>query len=308
MKQLNIISFIFLIISLSSCQPAFLLKEQTRNLSDFEYNTWILPEKIDEISGLEFVGDGFYGFNDSGGEAEIYQIELKDQAKITKTIRLSNAKNKDWEEMAMSEEYIFVGDFGNNRGKRDDLKIYYFPKNQLNQSAEQEVLVDSVDFFYPEQETFEVQAHNHDFDMEAMLFFDDKLHLFTKSWNSLKTKHYTLDVIRGKQPAWLVEEYDLDFMITGADILKLNHQYSRLGLVGYTKYGDVYLLLTDFKNDAKHWFQNPKTIIKLGFAGDVGQVEGISLLSKDEVCFSAEAITMEGKSKKQNITCISLNL
>lgn len=306
MKQLKNLNLIFLIIFLSSCQPAFLLKKQSKSLSEFSYNSWILPEKIDEISGLEYVDDGFYGFNDSGGEPEIYKFITSDTAEIIQTIRLSNAKNIDWEEMAMSEEYIFVGDFGNNRGNRDDLKVYYFQKNKLNQNPDQEVMVDSMGFFYPEQDTFDVQAHNHDFDMEAMVYFHDKLHLFTKSWNSMRTKHYTLDIVHGKQPAWLVEEYDLNFIITGADLFKLNEKYSRLGLVGYTKHGEVYMLLTDIQPDNTFWFNQPKTIIYLGLAGDVGQVEGISILSKNEVCFSAEAITMEGKSKEQNLTCISL--
>lgn len=308
MKQLKNLNLIFLIIFLSSCQPAFLLKEQSKSLSDFSYTTWVLPEKIDEISGLEYVVDGFYGFNDSGGEPEIYKFITRDKAEIVQTIQLSNAKNVDWEEMALSEQHIFVGDFGNNRGKREDLKVYYFPKSTLNQNSIQEVKVDSIDFFYPEQESFDVQLHNHDFDLEAMQYFDKKLHLFTKSWKTQRTKHYTLDIVQGKQPAWLVEEQDLNFMITGADIFTLNDKYSRLGLVGYTMEGDVYLLLTDFSNKNKKWLDSPKTLIHLGFAGDVGQVEGISIISQTEVCFSAESIQMEGKSTDQNLTCISLKL
>lgn len=307
MKTINLIYFLLGLVLITSCEPAFLLKEQSRKLSDYSYVSYDLPNKLEEISGLEKIENEFYGFNDSGGAAEIYKFTSKNPIEITQTIKLSNASNVDWEEMAISDKHLFVGDFGNNLGMRRDLKVYYFPRKSINTSLkEQSVVVDTIEFFYPEQEDYSKQVYNHNFDLESMVYFNEKLHLFTKEWGSFKTKHYTIDLVKGKQPAWLVEDYDLKFLATGTDVIELNDSYARLGMVGYTTDGDVYLMLTDFKSSAKEWLNNPKTIIHLGEAGDVGQVEGIAFFNQNNVCYSAEAITWEDKSRKQNLTCISL--
>ena len=307
MKAKHLIYSILGLFLFTSCEPAFLLKEQSKKLSDYSHTSYDLPVMLEEISGLEKVGEEFYGFNDSGGEPEIYKFTATNPVEINQTIRISNAKNVDWEEMAMSVNYMYIGDFGNNLGMRKDLKVFFFPRKNINPALTfQEVKADTIGFFYPEQENYSKQVYSHNYDLEGMVYFNDKLHLFTKEWASLKTRHYSLDLVKGKQPAWLVEEYDVKFLVTGADVFKLNEQYSRLGFVGYTRDGDAYMMLTDFKNKSKTWLENPKTIIHLGVAGEVGQVEGISFRGRDDVCYSAEAITWDTKSRSQNLTCISL--
>ena len=135
MKTINLIYFLLGLVLITSCEPAFLLKEQSRKLSDYSYVSYDLPNKLEEISGLEKIEDEFYGFNDSGGAAEIYKFTSKNPIEITQTIKLKNASNVDWEEMAMSDKHLFVGDFGNNLGMRSDLKVYYFPRKNINTRA-----------------------------------------------------------------------------------------------------------------------------------------------------------------------------
>lgn len=262
----------------------------------------VIPQKLNEISSLEIQADGFSGINDSGGENTVYYFTESTPSNIYKSIELSNTTNVDWESMAESDTQIFVGDFGNNIGNRKDLKVYYIEKDKISSNLNQEITAQEIQFFYPEQEKIKPQAYSHDFDCEAMVYHNKTLHLFSKEWKSENLKHYTLDIIKGKQPAWLIEQFDLGFLATGADIVSLNKKKSRLGIVGYNRDGEVFLLLTDFLNKSNKWLNHPKSIIKIGVASELGQVEGIAFKSANEFYISAEAIDSELGKKKQSIT------
>jgi len=44
---------------------------------------------------------------------------------IKRSINISNAKNIDWEDLTQDDfGHFFIGDFGNNNNKRNDLTIY----------------------------------------------------------------------------------------------------------------------------------------------------------------------------------------
>ncbi|MRI63955.1 hypothetical protein EDM00_08140 [Ornithobacterium rhinotracheale] len=302
MKRINLI--LLLSIILQSCATQ---KESHKDFSMVE--KILLPEKIDEISGLEIQDSLFWGFNDSGGDAKIYAFNPSQPAKIHKTVEISNAKNKDWEDIAIGDSLVFIGDFGNNYGNRKDLRIYYFNKEILNSPAPNaSVVADTINFFYPEQKNYNPKPHKHDFDTEAMFYFGGKIHVFTKEWVSAKTHHYTLDVLKGKQPAWLVEEYNTGFLVTAADAKMIDGKLY-ITFVGYTKGGKVYLLMgeadpntPDFKFMTHGKFKK----YHLGFAGDMGQVEGVKIVSNKKVWVSAERFKQKIYNSPQNITSFQL--
>ncbi|MGI9525621.1 MAG: hypothetical protein ACR2MS_00760 [Weeksellaceae bacterium] len=265
-----------------------------------------IPSQLDEISGLQYQDGVYYGFNDSGGDPSIYTFTAENLAEL-KTIALEDAQNIDWEDIAMSDSLIFIGDFGNNIGNRKDQTIYIVKRDRIDSSLmDQKVPARAIQFFYPEQKNYDKQPYQHDFDMESMVYFDDELHLFTKEWKSEKTHHFTLDLVKGVQPAWLLENFDLGFLATGADVIKLNKFKSRLAIVGYNRDGEVFLMLTDFRNKSEKWLNNPKAIIKIGVADDLGQVEGVAFKNPNEFCISAEAIHSDLGNKEQNIRCFKL--
>ncbi|MDO5656320.1 MAG: hypothetical protein Q4G27_09295 [Flavobacteriaceae bacterium] len=281
---------------------------QQLSQNDFvELNRNFLSDQLVEISSLNYQNGIFSGINDSGGEPIIYFFTEENPEKIYHSIHLSNASNRDWEAMTMSDSLVFVGDHGNNRGNRKDLKIYYFPKSKIDfNHPNQKVITDTISFFYPEQQDYSKQTHQHDYDAEALVWLNNKLHLFTKEWKSNKTRHFTLDLVKGVQPAWLVESFDIGFLVTGAGLYKLDNDNTRLGLIGYTQDGEVFLQLFDFKNTDVKWLQNPKSRIFLGNSGDLGQVEGIAFKNENEICFSAEKLKWGEKTQNQNLTCIQL--
>ncbi len=79
---------------------------------------------LKELSGFEFDRSGnLWGIDDSGNPPEQYRIDST--GNITNTIRVTNAKNIDWEDMTQDDQgHFFIGDYGNNLNNRRILTIY----------------------------------------------------------------------------------------------------------------------------------------------------------------------------------------
>jgi hypothetical protein len=140
-------------------------------------------------------------------------------------VKLSNASNKDWEEVTSDDQYTYLGDFGNNTSNRKDLVIYKITKlqNIIGTSTSPQ----KINFKYEDQIDFNPPVGTWEFDCEAMISIRDSLYLFSKDYTfPLKgqTKIYKLSKSPGDQTARLVHilptnsaSYDLG-QITGAAI------------------------------------------------------------------------------------------
>ena len=62
--------------------------------------------------------DLFWGFNDSGGKNILYAFDRS--GKIKMEIEIVNAGNDDWESITQDAKHIYIGDFGNNNGNRNN--------------------------------------------------------------------------------------------------------------------------------------------------------------------------------------------
>lgn len=98
-----------------------------------------------ETSGLICFNELFWTHNDSGGRPEIYGLDTQ-KGKIKATVIVSNASNVDWEEIAQDDQYVYVGDFGNNRGVRRDLCIYKIPKTAFPKEGTAKVTAEKLPF------------------------------------------------------------------------------------------------------------------------------------------------------------------
>lgn len=225
------------------------------------------PDVLKECSGSESINSGLWVHNDSGNENKIYRIDSV-SGDILQTVTIANVENNDWEDFAESEEYLFIGDFGNNPGNRTDLEILRINKNDLSNDT---IDVEIIEFEYSDQVDFSENNNNHNFDCEAFLYYNDQLHLFTKNWADLQTKHYTLSAEPGTQVAQLKESFNVNGLITGADI-SVNNE---IVLLGYTEFGFNFIwLLFDFNED--DFFTGNKRRISLGTALTNSQTEGIT--------------------------------
>lgn len=226
-----------------------------------------MDDKVKETSGLSLINGKLYTFNDSGNSPELFELD-KSTGQIIGTIQI-NGKNKDWEALANDGKNFYIGDFGNNGGTRKDLEIYKVPfeDNILNNDS-----VKLISFEYPEQQEFIPKYSETDFDAEAMIYLNGKIHLFTKEWGSKSTSHYLIDPeISEKQNAQKIENYKTGFIVTDASYFN-----KKLYLIGYTKKTEVFLDIFDEAEPGIFFKQNPKHYY-LGSALSIGQIEGIAV-------------------------------
>lgn len=200
-----------------------------------------LSDIVIETSGLILKDGLLWTHNDSGGEPTLFAMDTSEGA-VVRRLDIKQASNRDWEDIARDDTHVYIGDFGNNRGNRKDLKIYVFPLTGLDQM---EVTADTISFEYPDQVDYSIRPQNHDYDMEAVIAMGDSLFLFSKNWSDQKTRLYRLPKHPGHYVADLIDSFDVDGLITGASF---SQQDSLILLTGYTRLFTTFVwMLWDFK-------------------------------------------------------------
>jgi hypothetical protein len=146
-----------------------------------------LPGGLDEISGLEIIKDSLLvGMNDGGNDEEIYLFNF--QGVVQKKVKIENAKNKDWEDIATDGKYIYIADIGNNNNKRKHLQIYKISIEEV--LKKDEVKAKEISFSYKEQKLFPPSSDSLYYDAEGLTYYNDSLWLFTKN-RSTSTDGYS---------------------------------------------------------------------------------------------------------------------
>lgn len=283
---------IFLICTVTI--SALSLAQQSRLLKIKPYRISVLDERIRESSGLDLMNGKLYTFNDSGNTPELFELDKK-TGKIINTLKI-NGKNRDWEALANDGTHFYIGDFGNNGGTRKDLEIYKVPLEDPSKDS-----LRLISFEYPEQQEFVPKYSETDFDAEAMVYLNGKIHLFTKEWGAKSTTHYLIDPeISGKQKARKTEVYKTGFMVTDACYFD-----KKLYLVGYTKKTEVFLDVFNETETGMFFKENPRRYY-LGSALAIGQIEGIAV-DADGVYISGEKFHSPLGGGKQSLYFIPID-
>ncbi|WP_169728013.1 T9SS type A sorting domain-containing protein [Adhaeribacter aquaticus] len=253
-----------------------------------------LPASLNENSGLFYTNGQLWTINDSGWSNEIYRIDETNGA-ILQTVTLEGATNVDWEAITGDENFIYVGDFGNNDGTRTNLKIYRINKSDL-QSTTASVVVETIYFKYEDQNSTSPTGNNNtDFDCEAFLVKDNKIHLFTKQWISQNTSHYVLAANPGAdlQTAVKVETIQVGGLITDAVISPNAPNY--IALISYpnlyrsTQSTNLFMwLLYDLKGENLESCNTRQVSLGSAFGG--GQIEGLALKNNETGYIGSERI------------------
>ena len=244
---------------------------------------FVLPHRIEETSGLIKLDNKLWTLNDSGGRPALYQIDER-SGRIVKTFTIPNASNKDWEDIAYDDTYVYIGDMGNNRGNRKDLKIYKIPRASLRnqKSARAEVIY----FKYSDQKDFRSKPQKNNYDCEAMVAYHGKLYLFSKNWQNQKTRLYELSTIAGRRQAKYISSFNIQGMVTGATI---NTELDILLLTTYSSLLSVNVWA--FTNYRGNNFFNGNTK-RLNLRPSLqGQVEGVTFVGNHKAYLSSEAFT-----------------
>lgn len=242
-----------------------------------------LPSSLLENSGIVYWNSRIWTHNDGGNTPELFEMDTV--GNVIRTVNITNATNIDWEDIAQDNNYIYVGDFGNNAsGNRTDLRIYRVSKADL--LAGNSVNADVINFHYADQTDFTALPGNTtNFDCESMIIYNGNVYLFTKQWTALGTSVYSVPITPGTWAAQKVSSNTAPAgLVTGADVAEAQRS---IALCGYTSGGARFLyLLYDFSG--VDFFSGNKRYITLN---NFGQTEGIAFKNPEYVFISRESLT-----------------
>lgn len=242
-----------------------------------------LPNQIIESSGIAISGSNrIWSHEDSGNANEIYCFDSI--GNLLRTIAISNVENTDWEDMAVdSDENWFIGDFGNNNNTRTDLAIYKIPDPET--VSGNYVSAEIIRFTFEDQNAFPPPSSNRNYDIEAMIWHNDSLYLFTKDRSNPFTGITKMYVLPDEPGSHIARLLDSRFIgnstesgrITSADI---NHHTGELVLLTNTK-------LISFANYPGNRFFDGE-VTEYIFTSTPGQNEAIAFVSSNKLYMTEE--------------------
>ncbi len=277
MKDKNILLILLLLL-----QGFVIAQTESRKVMNPQIAT-DMPDEVKETSGLAFHSGKLYTHNDSGNEPVIYVIDTATY-QIVQRIVLKDAKNHDWEDICCDDTNLYVGDFGNNKGGRTNLKIYIVPFSKIPDTGDVEIEPKKIKFYFADQTTFEHKKHQHDYDCESIMATNKHLYLFSKGWQTGTSRIYRLTKEPGKQVAQVVNWFNPQGLITGADYDKEN---KRIVLIGYEKniWEPLVYIINNFDEDNV----SAEGGIRIALPNHIGyQTEGICHYGENKYYISAE--------------------
>ncbi|MFN0212709.1 MAG: hypothetical protein ACKVT2_00520 [Saprospiraceae bacterium] len=278
--------FRIIIILLCFLAPAYLFPQNTRLPRQVA-----LPAELKEVSGMTRLPNGdLWLLNDSKNPADLFRFDPI-AGKLLET-RLIPVTNFDWEDLTHDASgNLYIGDFGNNSNRRRNLRIFRYDPSKGT--------LDSIQFRYPDQTEFPPKnEENWNFNCEAMVFFKDSLHLFSK--NSFKgnfyTKHYVIPAIPNGNTEYVAELRDSirlkNRVVTGAAISSDGSIFvltgyiigKKLGFLPFTRASAMYFRRfsgSQFLRGKQRWKRLPKFLISRQYES-ITQWEGNLWLAANE--------------------------
>ncbi|OOG77836.1 hypothetical protein [Algoriphagus sp. A40] len=261
-----------------------------------------LSLELPEASGMQWISNRLFAINDGGNGATMYEIDSYHGQEI-RIIKITNAENIDWEDMAVSGNYLYIGDFGNNLGNRTNLRVLRVPVQDI--LTKNEVQAELINFSYDRQTGTPSPGGDHRFDCEAMVYHDGQLLLFTKPTNGLGSDIYTLDPSPGTQTARFAGTMETAGWITGAD---MTPDGKNLVFIGYENKGiasQAFLGLIENPQLPALPGNSLKTI-RLGSVALTSQTEGITINRDFRVKIAGEQIKQGGFTVPQLLSELDL--
>lgn len=229
----------------------------------------LIPE-LGETSGL-YCDDGRqYTIADSGNSPTLFV--MGSDGSVLEGIEI-NGKNRDWEAITADDDYFYIGDFGNNAGKRNNLAVYKIGRADTSE-------MQTLDIAYDGYDIKKNSLYAHDYDAEALVAKDNHLVLFSKSWLTNRLKVYLLDKSTEQQTLTPVAEIgDMPGVVTGAD---WDGYHRRYVVVGYNT--NAFGITDPFIAMLSEDFELQSTYTLQGY----GQVEGLCIMGQDEIWLTQE--------------------
>lgn len=247
-----------------------------------------LPALLNEPSGVIYFNNNLITHNDSTGENKLYEFDIN-TGFIVREVTISNATNFDWEDLTQDNNYIYIGDIGNNRGNRTDLKIYKIDKNDYLNSTS--VTAEIIFYSYSDQTDFTETPNNEtSWDAQALVSFNEShLIVFTKNWINETTKGYLVPKTPGTFSITpLPTPLNNAGLITGGTY---NHLSGKLFLVGYSQTLQPFVWkCEDFTGNDVFSTTNTQTFLPASF--NVEKTEAITFVDENNYYILSEEIVI----------------
>ena len=241
----------------------------------------LLDEQIRESSGLLLLNGRLITHNDSGGKPILFEFDSL-TGNVTRTVFVKNAKNVDWEDITADKDYLYIGDTGNNKGKRENLRIYRIKIAEY--LVQDSVFADKIKISYADQKNFKPGKFLTNYDAETLISIGDSLYIFSKNWGNHQTRMYSLPKIPGSYQLIPRASFKARCMVTGGDY---NADENEIVLTGYLYNKQVIMRLDSFQlnNISLGNFVSKEFIVP---ENSSKQIEGIVHYRGHEYFISAE--------------------
>lgn len=243
----------------------------------------LLPLQISESSGLILTDGKLWTNNDKGGKSAIFNIDTI-TGKIIQSVIIDNFPNIDWEDIAADSSNIYIGDFGNNVGIRNNLRVLIIEKSSITNKPKVNIKAKVINFSYGDQNNFKWNNLNN-FDCEAMFSLGDSLYLFSKDRGDNNTRVYKLSKTPGNYILNPYTSFEVNGRICGASY---NEESKKLALIGYMPgTTDAFLwIMKGFKGT--DFFSGFKKRFEIGENRPQWKTEGITFINKNRLFVSCE--------------------
>lgn len=242
-----------------------------------------LDNTIKETSGLIYTNQKLITHNDSGGEAALYEIDIN-SGNVIRKVTVSNATNIDWEDISFDDNYIYIGDFGNNSGTRTDLKVYKISLSDYLTTSNNIVTAAVINYNYVDQTSFTNSTFSTNFDAETLISFGDKLYIFTKNWEDKKTNIYSLSKTPGTYQITKIDSFDSQGLVTGGDY---NSESNSILLTGYTFFSPFIIEIKNFSATNFSGGTITHDVLQIP-TGKSFQIESVAAININQYYLSAE--------------------
>lgn len=263
-----------------------------------------LPVAITESSGLAWDNGKLWTHNDSGNPSTFFSIDTSD-GHILQTVYVDNHSNVDWEDITTDNDYIYIGDFGNNNGNRTNLRVLRISKADIGNDTAVHVNAEVIAFSYSDQTNFTSNQLNN-YDCESIISIGDSLYIFTKDRLDQQTRVYKMPKVPGTYSLSPFTSYNVGGLITAASYNATTHE---IVLLGYTllKTNSFLWFLNDYNGNM--FFSGNKRRIEIGDNSE-WQTEGIEFMGPNRFFISNETATVNASlfiGEKNWLSSLGLN-
>lgn len=143
------LSVLLSVVAFCSCQKEPQQPTAAKPLFDSIPTALNVQPMIGEASGIadSKANPGFLWVEeDSGNPNQLYL--LGHDGKVKKTVYLKGTTNRDWEDMTLSGNDLYVGEIGDNNAVYPDYAFYKFPEPSINVDTVQSI--ETIRFQYPD--------------------------------------------------------------------------------------------------------------------------------------------------------------